>query len=148
MKKKIARRRRRRKTKRRYRKRRKTRRRRRRKHRGGYRLRFPQAESPTWKLTDLPEYNKLNNNEKLYTFGKGDFHDMVAYLNQYGITSPVTQQYILNNLIPLGVTRLEFLPRLITPTIVRDPVLDEEDKSNFINAIADAGELPILEDPT
>ena len=73
---------------------------------------------------------------------------MVAYLNQYGITSPVTQQYILNNLIPLGVTRLEFLPRLITPTIVRDPVLDEEDKSNFINAIADAGELPILEDPT
>ena len=125
------------------------RRKRKRKRRGGYRLRFPDSDTPTWELTDLPEYNKLNINEKTYTFGEGDFHDMVAYLNQYGITSPATQQYIMNNLIPLGLTRLEFLPWLELPTDMNNHFseLEEEDKSNFINALYDTHELSPLEEP-
>ena len=74
---------------------------------------------------------------------------MVAYLNQYGITSPEIQQYILNNLIPQGYTRLEFLPWLAIPMDMDSHFseLDEENKLNFINAQDDAGELPILEEP-
>jgi len=139
---------RRRKTRRRKTRRRKTKRRkktRRRQRRGGYRLRFPHADPPTWELTNLPEYNKLTTRGKSVTLGRGDFHDIVAYLRQYGITSPVVQQYILNNLIIVGITYLDAFPWIEIDDLDKDfPNLDEENKARFIDAINDSENLPYL----
>jgi hypothetical protein len=131
------------------RRRRKTKRRRRKRRRGGYRLRFPDSDPPTWELTDLPEYNKLTTREKSATFNRGDFHDIVAYLRQYGITSPVIQQYILNNLILLGITYLDAFPWIEINDLNQNfPNLDEENKARFINAINDSGDLPFFVPPS
>ena len=132
--------------------RRKTKRRkkiRRRQRRGGYRLRFPDADPPTWELTDLEEYNKLTTRGKAVTLGRGDFHDIVAYLRQYGITSPGVQQYILNNLIILGITYLDAFPWIEVDDLNQNfPNLDSENKARFTDAINDSVNLPHLERST